>query len=106
MFRVMGTLQERNVALLGRIQQRLAGGKIIVQLGTVSALEFFPFGRVVAEPATQLIAGRRVLTPGCHVQRLLFHPARPQAFNQESRAILFCGQVIHSFDLDRRRLHL
>jgi hypothetical protein len=105
MFSVVSAVQECNVTLLGCVQQRLAGRPIVRQLGSVASLEFLPFGWVVAEPATQIMAGRYVLVPGIHVQRLLSHPARPKAFHKESRAILFRGRIIHSFDLDHCHLH-
>jgi len=34
------------------------------------------------------------------VQRLLFHPARPKTFHQESRTVFARGLVIYSFGLD------
>jgi hypothetical protein len=46
------------IALFGCIQQRLAGCWIIDQLGPVPSLEFLPFGWIVTEPATQIVAGR------------------------------------------------
>jgi hypothetical protein len=47
-----------------------------------------------------------VFAPAIHVQLILSHPARPQALYEESRAVLFCGRLIHSFDLDHRHRHL
>ena len=32
--------------------------------------------------------------------------SRPQAFHKETRAILFCGHLIYSFDLNPRHMHL
>jgi hypothetical protein len=106
MFCVMSTVQERYVALFGRIQQWLPGSAVIGQLGLVPPLELCPFGRVVTEPATQLGARRCIFTPSHHMQRLLFHPARPQTFHQEALTIVFRGWVIYSFDLDHYYLYL
>jgi hypothetical protein len=103
MFGVAGAVQECDVVLFGFVQQRLAGLNIISQFDPAPLLKFLPFGRIMAEPATQIVAGRQVLAPGFHVQCLLFDPARPKALREKTRAILFRGRFIHSFDLDHRQ---
>ena len=80
--------------------------RIAGELGPIASLEFFPFGGIVAEPVAQIVAGSCVPAPGLHRQRLFLHPARPEAFYKESRAILFCGRLIYSFNLDHRHRHV
>jgi len=103
MFRVPSAVQECYGSLLGCIQQSLAGCRIVGQFGPVPTLEFVPFGWIVAEPATQIVAGRNFLEPGIHLQCLLFHSPRPEALHKETLAILFGGRIIHPFNLDHHQ---
>jgi hypothetical protein len=99
-FGVVGTIKERYVTLLSRVQQGLPGRTMSGQLGPVSALKLFPFGRIVAEPLTQLVARRHFFTPSRHGQRPLLHSAWPKTVHQESSAVFFRRWVVRSFDAD------
>jgi hypothetical protein len=66
---------------------------IVGKLCPIPSLEFFPFGWIVVEPATQIAARRYVPASSVHLHRLLFHPSWPQTFHKETRAILFRKRV-------------
>jgi len=85
---------------MGRAPKPCNPCRIAGQLGPIPSLEFLPFGWVVAEPAAQIVAGRCLPAPGVQRQRLFFHPARPEAFHEEARTIVFGGRLIHAFNLD------
>ena len=113
-FGVVRAVQERNVALLGCIQQLFAGCWIVGKLSPIPALKFLPLGWIVVKPATQIAARRYVLAPRVHLHRLLFQPSWPETFHQESRAIMFapgvdgwpsagCPAETHSREILRRQ---
>ena len=57
-FRVVSTVEEGNVAVLGCVKQRLESCRIAAKLGPIPSLEFLPFDWIVAKPASQVAARR------------------------------------------------
>ncbi len=76
---------EHNVLAARRINHRFKYPGVRIELLSVTPAEFSPAGRIMSEPAAQGRAGRCIPEPtAVEFQRLLPHPARPQAFDKET----------------------
>src|SRR5450756_864265 len=76
-FLIVSALEQHDVALAGRLQQRLPGRGLPIQLLEVTLLELLPLRRVMAEPTAQRSAGRYISQPPVDLQGLLADAARP-----------------------------
>lgn len=93
---VPGAEQQGDRASRCRIEDRSQRCRALVQLGTVSTLKLPPPGRIVFEPAAQIIAGRSVLEPAIETQGFFLHAARPKPIHQKADAIFRRGRFINS----------
>src|SRR5581483_3227370 len=93
-----------------RLVLRLAGqpreharGLWSAQFFLVTLAELLPAGRVVAEPAPQLSAGRQLLQPRVQAQVLAPDAARPQAVDQVALAVGRRRWFVSSLEVDCHR---
>src|SRR5690606_14504980 len=66
----------------------------------VPALEGIPFRRLVAEPLTELGAGRYVLDPSIELGGLFGETARPNPVDEHAATVRASRRVVDAFDLE------
>lgn len=103
---VARTEEQRHRPGLRRIEDWPPCVRMRFAFGNVTALEFHPANRIVAEPSAQRRAGRNASQPAVKLQRLFPHAARPEAFGEEASAIGLRGRIINPLDRNGRLLAL
>ena len=82
------------------VLRALEGFGLLAQLGRIALAELVPARSFVAVPLAQRGAGRQRLVPGGQGQGLLAHAARPQALDQDARAVVGRGRLVGALDAD------
>src|SRR5690606_3303803 len=90
--------EERNRALLSRLQERPPSVHVVAKLRLVATSKLRPPRGRVREPLTKRRARRHILLPRIHLERVLLHAARPQALDEESLSVGPSRGVVHAFD--------
>src|SRR6478752_1282851 len=96
-FCIVRAINQGYRALTGRLQERLPYLCSGPKFSPVAAPELVPFGRVVAEPFSQLCTGSNILEPAVQWQRTLSDSTGPQALYQKPPAIRRGGPIICTF---------
>ena len=93
-------VEQCDVAAPGRLAERIARLAAVGQLGEIAAAELGPLGRIVPEPASQLVARRDLLEPRVQAKVRLLDAARSEPLHQKAGAVVALGRIIDSFDAD------
>ncbi len=73
---------------------------VSIKLFPVTILKLLPFRGIVLKPFSQLRAGRKLFQPFIHLGFLFADASGPQAFDQDSDAVISGRCFIDSFQLD------
>lgn len=84
---IVGAGEQRLLAFMCRIEDRLPCVGMVVQLLAIASLDLGPLGRVMIEPFAEWHAGCDIAQPGVELGGFLFHPPRPKHFHQQPLAV-------------------
>src|SRR5581483_5410837 len=108
LLQIVGCAEDRNRTLSRFVDEpleiRCALG--LLQLGAISRAKVAPPARVVAEPATEVAAGRHVAQPGVDMRVLFLEPSRPQPVDEDPDAIVRLGWLVDATEANAHSAYL
>jgi hypothetical protein len=95
---VVGAVEQRHRTASAGVDYGLPGFRIGIELRPVSLAEPMPSFWLVPEPFSQLGAGRDILHPGIHLQRLLLQAPWPETLDQNALPIFAHSGLVCALD--------
>ena len=91
---------EGDTALAEEFAQIFDGLRLLIELGEVAALEFFPLFGFVVEPLAEGGAGSNFLPPMVETEGLFADAAGPQAIHENAPAVVAGGGFLCALETD------
>ncbi len=100
MLLILGTVDERDRPMSGRIDKTGDCLGICFELVSVSLLESTPFGGVMAKPFAQCSRRRALLSPLIDTTIQFADPTGPQSVNEDPIAVMRARRCVGPFSAD------